>query len=73
MEIKRGYVKWVDKEGMTHKELLVNYPDLLATASDKQKAEAEEAWEMSGKPEKPTAKPVAKVNAPLILKKEEEK
>jgi hypothetical protein len=42
MEIKRGYVKWVDKEGVMHKEPLHLHPELLATASDKQKQYVEE-------------------------------
>lgn len=42
MEIKRGYVKWTDKEGVFHKEPLWKHKDLLAEASPEQYAIAME-------------------------------
>lgn len=41
MDIKRGYVKWTDENGVFHKEPLYLHPDLLATATDEQKRDAE--------------------------------
>lgn len=39
--ISRGYVKWTDKDGVFHKEMLVDHPDMLAKATDEQKLDAE--------------------------------
>ncbi len=46
-EIKRGYVKWEDDEGVMHKELLTDHPELLASANPKQQLAAEEARRMA--------------------------
>jgi hypothetical protein len=40
--IVRGYVKWTDKDGVFHKEMLADHPDMLAKATEEQKAQAEE-------------------------------
>lgn len=48
MEIKRGYVKWTDSEGVFHKELLKSHPDLYEEATEEQKLAADEAAELSG-------------------------
>lgn len=40
--IQRGYVKWIDKEGVFHKEPLFKHPEMLAKATDEQKVAAEE-------------------------------
>jgi hypothetical protein len=40
--IKRGYVKWTDADGVFHKEPLADHPELLASATDSQKLQAEE-------------------------------
>ena len=41
-EVKRGYVKWTDKDGNFHKEPLADHPELLAAASPREKIAAEE-------------------------------
>lgn len=41
-EIKRGYVKWTDENGVFHKEPLADHPELLAKASPKEQIAAEE-------------------------------
>ena len=40
--IVRGYVKWTDKDGVFHKEALVDHPELLAKASSEEQLAAEE-------------------------------
>jgi hypothetical protein len=42
MEIKRGYVKWTDENGVFHKEPLADHPELLDKASPAQQIAAEE-------------------------------
>jgi len=42
-EVKRGYVKWTDENGVFHKEPLVDHPELLAKASPEEQLAAEEA------------------------------
>src|SRR6476646_2145337 len=46
-EVKRGYVKWTDADGVFHKELLSEHPELLADASPKEQLYAEEARRQS--------------------------
>ena len=46
-EIKRGYVKWEDENGVLHKELLSDHPELLKTASPREQLAAEEAKRMA--------------------------
>lgn len=41
-EVKRGYVKWTDEDGVYHKEPLVDHPELLKAASPKEQLAAEE-------------------------------
>lgn len=41
-EIKRGYVKWTDDDGVFHKEPLADHPELLAKASPREQIAAEE-------------------------------
>lgn len=42
MEIRRGYVKWTDEDGVFHKEPLHEHPELLAKASAAEQIAAEE-------------------------------
>lgn len=42
-EIRRGYVKWTDEDGVFHKEPLHEHPELLAQASAAEQIAAEEA------------------------------
>lgn len=53
-EIKRGYVKWTDENGVFHKELLSDHPELLKEASPKQQLAAEEAKRQADQAEKIT-------------------
>lgn len=46
-EVKRGYVKWVDEDGVFHKEPLVDHPQLLKNASPREQLAAEEAKRMN--------------------------
>lgn len=41
-EIKRGYVKWTDEDGVFHKEPLVDHPELFDDANPEQQLVAEE-------------------------------
>ena len=41
-QIKRGYVKWTDENGVFHKEPLADHPELLADASPRDQLQAEE-------------------------------
>lgn len=66
MEIKRGYVKWEDADGL-HKELLSDYPEMLAKASAEQKISAEEARRLNEDGEKQTAKNEGQDFAKLTL------
>ena len=54
MDIKRGYVKWTDKDGVFHKELLSDHAAELAKASPEQQLAAEEARRLADDGEKQT-------------------
>ena len=51
-EVKRGYVKWTDDDGVFHKEPLADHPELLAKASPREQLAAEEARRMNAAGEK---------------------
>ena len=51
-EVKRGYVKWEDENGVLHKELLSDHPELLKAASPREQLAAEEAKRMNAAGEK---------------------
>ena len=53
-EVKRGYVKWTDENGVFHKELLADHPELLKEASPREQLAAEEAKRMNAAGEKAT-------------------
>lgn len=46
-EVKRGYVKWYDTDGVFHKEPLADHPELLKDASPREQLAAEEAKRMN--------------------------
>ena len=49
MQIKRGYVKWTDPiNGEICKVPLYDFPELLETATARQKADAEALMELNG-------------------------
>lgn len=52
-EVKRGYVKWTDEDGVFHKEPLYDHPELLAKASDNEKEYARQLKEMNNPEETP--------------------
>lgn len=52
MEIKRGYVKWTDEDGVFHKEPLADHPELLEKANTFQKIAAEEVRRLNEDAEK---------------------
>lgn len=67
MEIRRGYVHWVDSEGR-HKEELYKHPDLLKNASEREKRYAEELRALNGDSEDYT---ISHKPAPLSAAEEE--
>lgn len=50
-EVKRGYVKWTDDDGVFHKEPLINHPELLAKASPAEQLAAEEVRRLNASAE----------------------
>lgn len=50
-EVKRGYVKWTDEDGVFHKEPLVDHPELLEDASPEEQLIAEEVRRLNGQAE----------------------
>lgn len=46
--VRRGYVKWTDKDGVFHKELLSEHPDLMTDASPEEQLATEEARRLNG-------------------------
>ncbi len=54
-EVKRGYVKWTDEDGVFHKEPLADHPELLEDASPKEQLRAEEARRLNAAAEEAVA------------------
>ena len=48
----RGYAKWTDENGVFHKELATEHPELLAKATEEEKTSAQEALEYHEQAEK---------------------
>lgn len=48
----RGYVKWTDENGVFHKELASEHPELLDKATEAEKLSAQEALEYHEQAEK---------------------